>query len=197
MRRPGQLQSFRGDNQQIIMLQHSDLIAIGEVIKAQGIHGELKVMPLTSDPRRFGQVKRIYFQNQDGTVREFLIQSYRLFKEFILLKLTGIDDMNQALELGRGLICIPRAERPTLPPGQFYFDQIEGLAVYTVSGESLGVVKQILETGANHVYCVGSPTEPIGSAREILIPALKSVIKEISPENGRIVVELPPGLVEE
>lgn len=168
----------------------SELIAVGEVIKPQGIHGELKVIPLTSSIGRFGEIRRVYWKYAGG-LRELFLEGYRPFKSFVLLKFTGIDNLTDAEQLGRGLIYIPRSERPKLPKGQFYLDEIEGLEVYTTAGEFLGKITQILQTGSNDVYCV------TGKTREILIPALKHVIQAVTLEQGRMVVELPAGLLED
>jgi 16S rRNA processing protein RimM len=171
-------------------METPDFIAIGEIIKAQGIKGELKVVPLTDNPERFGEVRRVFFQDLAGW-RELTIERYRSFNGYVLLKFRGIEDMTAANALGRGLIFIPRHERPPLPPGRFYHDEIVGLEVVTASGERLGTIHEILETGSNHVYSVTRPGKPL------LIPALKSVIKEIDLVKGRMTVELPPGLIED
>ena len=171
-------------------METQDLIAVGEVIKAQGIRGEVKVVPLTDDPKRFGEIRRVFWNEPSGW-RELQIESYRPFNELVLLKFAGINDMNAANLLGRGLIYIPRTERPELPQGRYYYDQIEGLKVHTINGEYLGVIEEILETGSNDVYSV------INSGKQILIPALKTVIKEIDLRQGKMIVQLPPGLVED
>ncbi|TCL53917.1 16S rRNA processing protein RimM [Hydrogenispora ethanolica] len=171
-------------------METPDLIAIGEIIKAQGIKGELKVIPLTENPRRFGEVKRVFFHTQSGW-QELFIEKYRDLNGIILLKFAGIDDLTAANLLGRGLIYIPRSERPPLPQGRYYFDEIEGLRVFTTSGRLLGVIDQILETGSNHVYRIQ------GDGKPILLPALKSVIQSIDLTEGKMTVELPEGLLEE
>lgn len=168
-------------------LETEDLVTIGEIIKAQGIQGELKAIPLTDNIKRFKDIRRVYWKTTEGFCELFL-EGYRPFKQFILLKFAGIDDLDAASALGRGFIFIPRGERPKPPAGHYYFDQIEGLKVYTTGGEFLGTVTQILETGSNDVYCVNDQT------KQILIPALKNVIKEINLEDGRMLVELLPGL---
>jgi 16S rRNA processing protein RimM len=168
-----------------------DLIAIGEIVKAQGVRGELKVFPLTDNPKRFGEVRRVYFQGIEG-LRQLVIIGYRPFQEYVLLKFEGIDDLTDAETLGRGLIFIPRNERPKLPTGRYYLDEIEGLNVFTAAGERLGKVIQIIETGSNDVYCVEDD-----AGQQILVPALKSVILEINLGQGKMIVELPPGLVED
>ncbi|MGE5604848.1 MAG: ribosome maturation factor RimM [Bacteroidota bacterium] len=167
-----------------------DLISIGEIIKAQGIRGEVKVIPHTDDPNRFGKIRRAYFKDSAGW-RELEIESYRKFNEFVLLKFTGIDDLTAASSLGRGLLMIPRSERPKLSKGRYYYDQIEGLKVFTTEGNYLGTIDRILETGANDVYVIKD------GSREILIPALKSVIKVIDLEETKMYVEPLPGLMEE
>ncbi|MGE5582595.1 MAG: ribosome maturation factor RimM [Bacillota bacterium] len=168
-----------------------DLIAIGEIIKAQGIKGELKLVPLTDNPKRFKEVRRVYFKAKEG-LRELFITGYRPFKGYLLVKFDGVSDLTTAENLGRGLIYIPRSERPKLPAGRFYYDEIQGLKVITAAGDFLGTIVQVMETGSNDVYVVKG-----SSGKEILLPAIKSVIKEIRLDEGRMVVELPPGLVED
>ena len=172
-------------------METSNLIAVGEIIKAQGIKGEFKVIPLTDNPKRFGELRRVFFKNSAGVLQELYIQGYRLFKEYVLLKLEGIDDLTAAEALGRGYLLIPRNERPRPPAGRYYHDEIIGLKVETISGEYLGEVDQIFVTGANDVYSVRKQT------RQILIPALKSIIREINLAEGRMRVELPEGLMED
>ena len=167
-----------------------DLIAVGEVLKAQGIRGEVKVAPLTDDPRRFGAIRRVYWKQPPG-YRELFIEGYRLFQQFVLLKFAGIDNMSDAQALGRGLLFIPRSERPRLPEGRYYWDEIEGLRVYTTSGDLLGEITEIMQTGSNDVYCIKGPK------REILLPALKEVIKAIELDQRKMVVEPPPGLLDD
>ncbi len=167
-----------------------DLISVGEIIKAQGIRGEVKVIPHTDNPNRFGKIRRVFFKDSAGW-RELEVESYRKFNEFVLLKFFRIDDLTAASSLGRGLLMIPRSERPQPANGRYYYDQIEGLKVYTTEGKYLGAIDRILETGANDVYIIKD------ASRELLIPAIKSVIKEIDLEETKMYVEPLPGLLEE
>lgn len=168
------------------MVNKSELAAIGEIIKAWGIRGEFKVIPLTDNTKRFGEIRRVYFFRQENSEwRELSIENYRLFGEFVLLKFAGINDLTAASALGRGLIYIPRSERPKLPEGRFYYDEIEGLKVYTTGGRYLGTITEVIATASNDVYCVK------GDSGEILLPALENVIRTVDPAQGRMVVELP------
>ena len=171
-----------------------DLIAIGEILKPQGIKGELKVMPLTDNLKRFAELRRVYLKGQVG-LKELEIVEYRYFMQFVLLKFAGVDDLDAAISLGRGLIMIPRQERPQLPAGRYYLDQIEGLNVFTEANQYLGQIVQILETGSNDVYVVKETGR--AKAREVLIPALRQVVKEVDLSAGKMVVVLPAGLLED
>lgn len=168
----------------------SDLIAVGEIIKCQGIKGEVKVVPLTDNPRRFAKLKRVFLKSLLG-VKELQVEGYRPFQQFVLLKFKGIDDLNAAEALGRGLLCIPRSERPKLPPGRYYLDEIEGLTVFTTTGELLGRIEKVIQTGSNDVYLVKN------DRKEVLIPALKTVVREIDLAQSKMLVDLPEGLLDE
>ena len=171
-------------------METTDLIAVGEIVKPQGIKGEFKVIPLTNNIKRFGQMRRVYWRTPGG-LRELFIEGYRPLNAFVLLKFAGIDNLTEAEALGRGLILIPRSERPKLPQGEYYYDEIEGLDVYTIAGKPLGKIGRILETGSNDVYVVSGPEG------EILIPALKNVILKVELDQKRMVVQLPAGLLED
>jgi 16S rRNA processing protein RimM len=172
------------------MMTESEFMAVGVILKAQGIRGEVKATPFTTAPQHFQTFKRVWLKTPAG-LRELQIERLRFIQQNLLIKFAGVDSMNDAIALGRGELLIPRAERPSLPDGSYYQDQIKGMAVCDIHGVSLGRVTQILKTGANDVYVVSD------GHREILLPAIKSVIKQIDCTAGVIRVELLPGLVED
>ncbi len=100
----------------------------------------------------------------------------------------GVADREAAEALRGWLVQVPEDEAWKLPKGQYYWHQIIGLAVVTRDGRRLGTVADILETGANDVYVVRR------EGADLLLPAIKDVVKEISPERGEMVVELLPGM---
>lgn len=107
-----------------------------------------------------------------------------------LLKLQGIDSTEAADKLRNQLVQVPVEEAVPLPQGQVYLYEIIGLQVNTTQGQSLGEVVEVLDTsGANDVYVVRN------AEREILIPAIPSVVKTIDQEHGEMIVELIPGLI--
>ncbi|MDW7650459.1 MAG: ribosome maturation factor RimM, partial [Bacillota bacterium] len=110
---------------------------------------------------------------------------------FWIVRLEGVQTYEEANALVGSLLAIPLSERVELPAGSFYHDQIIGLAVYTVGGVCLGRVREVLETGANDVYIVRDEE----NGREVLIPALKTVVKAIDLEEGKMDVDPPEGLL--
>jgi 16S rRNA processing protein RimM len=167
------------------------LIAVGEILGTHGNKGEVKITALTDTSERWMELTRVFVDDEDGQCALFLEQ-VRFFKGLVLVKFRGIEDLTAAADLRGKFLWLPEAERPPLPPDRFYCDQIIGLRVETLTGRELGLVAQILFTGANDVYVLRGG--PVG---EILLPALKSVVREVNLEAGRIRVELPPGLVDE
>jgi 16S rRNA processing protein RimM len=106
----------------------------------------------------------------------------------VLLKLHGIDDRDAAEAQRGAMVEVPEREAWKLPRGRFYWHQIIGLRVQTPEGRELGTVKEILETGANDVYVVDT------ERGEMLVPAIKDVVKGIAPHRGVMTVEPLPGM---
>jgi 16S rRNA processing protein RimM len=167
-------------------------LAVGLVVGAHGIRGELKVELLTDDPRRFGRLSRVYLGPEAAEPVPRPLKGYRLHKGRALLQIEGCNDRNSAETLRGYLVQVPIEEAISLNEGEYFEHQILGLEVWTASGECLGQIEEIIHTGANDVYVVGD----VGpDRREILIPAIKDVVLEVSLEAGRLVVELPEGLI--
>lgn len=167
-------------------------LTIGSVVGVHGLRGELKIQILTEDPHRFGLLKQVYVGLEDQEPVPIPLLGYRLHKGCALLRLANVEDRTTAETLRGYLIQVPMEEALPLEEGEFYEHQIIGLQVWTVAGENLGEIVDILYTGANEVYVVRSP---VPGARELLIPAIADVIYEIDLTGGRLVVELLEGLV--
>ena len=119
------------------------------------------------------------------------VQGARIQGGIVLLKLADVADRGAAATFRNKEVVIPREDAGALPKGQFYWHQVIGLSVEdSTTGEVLGTVRDILETGANDVYVVKTDT-----GKEILVPAIKDVIKRISPEEGRMLIAPLPGMI--
>lgn len=165
-----------------------NFITIGEVVNTQGHKGEVRVIPTTDFPERFKQTKEVNLLIK-GTRKLYHIEQTYEHKKFIIVKFSEIPDMNGAETLKGALLQIPQEQLMPLPEGSYYIFQITGLPVFDVAGNLLGEVKEVLQTGANDVYVVRGTDR-----KEILIPALKHVIKKIDLTAGKITVDLPEGL---
>ncbi len=177
-------------------MPYEGLIRIGYIKRAHGIHGELVVMPLTEDPGRYGQLHQVYVRPQQplsGMAADPLnIQSYRFAGKDIILKFREINDRNTAESYKGWYIEISRDDLRVLPADTYYVFDMIGLDVYSEEGEFLGKLKDISSTGSNDVYEVGKE-----GAKSFFIPALKSVVRQISLESGKIIVRIPEGLLDD
>jgi len=156
------------------------------VLGAHGIKGELKCRVVTDFPgRRFKRGTRVFIGGQP-----FAIAGARTQPPHVLLRFAELTDRTAAEKL-RGLdVEVAREDAGPPPRGQFYWHDVIGLDVIdSTTGEALGTVSDILETGANDVYIVHGPRG------EILVPAIKSVVKQIDPGAGRMLIEPLPGLL--
>lgn len=160
------------------------LVTVGRVLAPFGMDGEIKVEVLTDSPQRFDPPGLVLIQGAPMT-----IERSRWHKGKVLLKLVGVDDRDQALELGGLEIEITPDQAPPLPEDQYYHFQMVGLQVYTDRGEPLGEVISVLITGGTDVYVVQ------GSRGEVLIPAIEDVVKSVDIPGGRMVVEPMEGML--
>ena len=165
-----------------------DEVLIGEIIKPHGVQGELKVFPITHEPKRFRKLKEVTLA-KDNLRKSFSILNVKVQEDAVYLVLEGINNRDSAEQYRGWRVMIDRTEVPPLKEGWYYFE-LEGIKVY--EGDSfLGTLSQIIETGCNDVYLVKGPQG------EICVPALKTVVKNVDIQARRMEVELPPGLVED
>jgi len=162
-------------------------LVVGRIVRPWGVRGELKVEILTEDPARFEQLEAVYVGPQFVSYR---LEGARLHRGVVLLKLAGCDDRNAAEGLRDLLVQVAMEDALPLKEGEYWVHQIVGLEVWTTEGDLLGLVQEVLETAANDAYVVRDR-----SGREVLIPALRSVVLEIDLAAGRMLVELPEGLM--
>lgn len=166
------------------------LVAIGRIVRPQGLRGEVRVQPLTDHPGRFLGLEACYRVNQEGKGVLCRIEEAREHGRMVVLRLEGCGAIDQAEVLVGQLLAVPEAECPPLPADHYYAWQLEGLQVVTEEGRTLGRLTEILRGPAHDIYVVRE------DGREILIPAVKAVVTKIAPEEGRIVVR-GEGVMEE
>lgn len=175
---------------QVFPGQSSDIryLAIGQVIRAHGIRGEISVKVLTDFPERFDTIEWVYLGNE-FQAEAYRLESYRWHKQHVLLKLEGVVSRTEAEHLANQFVQVPIEEAVQLPEGEYYLYQLLGLEVVTTTGERLGQITAILETGANDVFVVKQEDQ------EILLPDIPDVVKKIDLAQGQVIVELIEGLI--
>lgn len=172
------------------MKQRPEFISIGIITKAFGIKGEMLVYPLTDNPEQLKQLKNVLLSDGEKERQLFTVQRVKEKNNLFILKLDGIDDRNQAISFQKFLIEKRLEDSEELSPNEYYIFDLIGLKVITTDNQQLGELKDVLSLPANDVYVVQD------GAKEILIPAIKSVIKKVDLKKEILIIELVDGLLE-
>ncbi len=154
-------------------------ILVGEVLRSHGVAGWIVAKPIGTHPERFLALQSVFL---DGI--PYPVEKVRVMGRAVLLKLVGVEDANQVVELRGKQIFIPFVERVPLAEGQYFIDDLIGFSVITAEGQGVGRVVEVWSMPANDVFVVCTPEDG-----QILIPALKSAVRTIDRENRQIVVE--------
>ena len=174
-----------------------DLLQVGVITSTHGIRGEVKVFPTTDDAARFKKLKNVILDNGKEH-RDLEITSVKFFKNQVILKFKGIDDINDVEKIGRAScrekykkapLFVTRENAVPLEENEYFIADLIGLSVISDEGEELGVIADVLQTGANDVYVVKK-----AGANDLLIPAIKDCILDVDVENGTMKVHLLAGL---
>ncbi len=167
------------------------LITIGKVIKPFGVKGEMKIEPMTDFPDRFKKLQRVYLVSPSGKEKLCEVSSVRNDAGGSLyLLFAGYDSPEKAKELNGWFIKLPREEAVPLPEGAYYQFELIGMEVFSETGEKLGKIVDIFETGSNDVYVMKQ------GGKEIYLPATKEIIKQVDRSQNRMVIHLADGLME-
>ena len=162
---------------------------IGQIVNTFGVKGFVKVKPFTDDLERFEELESILvIKNKD--MIEMKIEEVKYQKNMVLLKLEGIDDMTMAEKYKGCYIKIHRKDARELEEGTYFIADILGSDVYTDTGDYLGKVDDIYNSGAQDIYVV---KDELG--KQILLPSIKEVILDIDIENQKVTVHLLKGLI--
>lgn len=162
---------------------------IGQIVNTSGLKGILKIKPFTDDIKKFSNLKTIYIKTKSG-LTEFKIEQVRYVKNMVMLKLAGIDTVEEAEKYRNLYIKILRDQEEELEEGSYYVVDILGCKVNTDANQELGKIVDVFQTGSNDVYVV-----KYEQGKQILLPAIKQVIKNVDIKNKIITVHLLEGLV--
>lgn len=166
-----------------------ELLQVGVITSTHGVRGEVKVYPTTDDATRFKQLKHVLLDTGKETL-PLEIQGVKFFKQFVILKFKGIDNINDIERYKRCPILVERCDAVELEEDEYFIADMIGMAVETEDGKEFGTLKDVIETGANDVYVIDSIEHG-----EVLVPAIKECILNVNIEECRMKIHLMDGLV--
>ncbi|MGE5629386.1 MAG: ribosome maturation factor RimM [Solirubrobacterales bacterium] len=152
-------------------------LAVGQIINTHGLKGELKVYPLTDDIKRFRKLDKVLI---DGVERN--IVWCKLQADTVILKIEGVDTLEDAHKLRNKYLEIDRKNAVELPENTFFVADLIGCSVFDSNNNFLGNIFDVIKTGSNDVYW-------IKEGKELLIPALKDIVELVDIENKKIVIK--------
>lgn len=162
------------------------MLCVGEIVNTHGVRGELKIIPLVDDANDL--LDYTYYFIDD---KKYDVESVRFHKNFALVKLNGIDDINLAERFKGKFLELSREELKPLPEGRYYICDLMGLKVIDETLGELGTINEVFNTGSNDVYVVNYMNKPL------CIPDIEGVVKDVDLDNSIMTVILPKGLLEE
>lgn len=166
------------------------LLKVGAITSTHGIRGEVKVFPMTDDAGRFRNCRELIVDT--GREKKVLeVETVKFFKQFVILKFKGYDTINDIEGFKGRELYVTRENAVPLEKDEYFIADLIGLSVWDENREKIGVLQDVIETGANDVYSV--LTQEGG---EILIPAIRDCILDVDLEGGRMSVHILPGLLD-
>ena len=167
-----------------------DILRVGVIASTHGVRGEVKVFPTTDDAKRFKELKEVILDTgKEHILME--IEHVKFFKNMVILKFRGYDNINEIEKYKSRDLLMTRDQAVDLEPDEYFITDLIGLAVVSDQGAELGILKDVLETGANDVYVVA-----MKDGKELMLPAIGDCILNVDLEQGRMEVHVLEGLMD-
>ena len=167
-----------------------DLLKVGIITNTHGLKGEVKVFPTTDDARRFLDLSEVILD----TGREKMtleIEKVRFFKNLVIVKFKELDDINDAEKYRQKDLYVTRDQAVPLGENEYFIADLIDLSAVSDEGEKLGVIADVIQTGANDIYVIRKQ-----GMSDLLVPAIRDCVKKIDLDEGMIEIHLLPGLRE-
>lgn len=166
---------------------------VGKIVNTHGIKGEVRVISKTDFAEKRYQPGNHLFLFMDGSQEhlELIVKAHRVHKNFDLLTFEGYENVNEVEKLKNAIIKVPESQLGELDEGEFYFHEIVGCLVFTVHGEEIGRITEILTPGANDVWVI----KPKNGGRDILIPYIEQIVKKVDVKEKIILIQPMEGLL--
>ena len=167
-----------------------DLLQVGAITQPHGIHGEVKVFPTTSDVKRFKKLKEVILDTGKEQIT-LEIESVKFFKQFVILKFKGFDNINDIQKYKGKPLLVTRENAVKLGQDEYFIADLIDMAVYDEKDQYLGILTNVIETGANDVYVIG-----LEDGRELLLPAIRECVLDVNLEEGCMKIHVLEGLLD-
>ena len=167
-----------------------DLLKVGVITTTHGVRGEVKVYPPTDEPERFLELDYVLLDT-GRELRKLEIKNVKFFKNLVILKFKGVDNINDIEKYKGRDLWIPREEGQELEEDEYYIADLLGMSVVLEDGQEFGTLKDVMETGANDVYIIDSAEHG-----EVLLPAIKECILDVDLEKNVMTIHLMKGLIQ-
>lgn len=164
-------------------------LEVGQIVNTFGIKGFVKVYPYVNDVTRFNNLKYVYAKSKKEE-KKLEIEEAKYQKNMVLLKFKGVETVEEAEKLRNNYLEIDRSDAIPLEEGEFFIADLIGLKVFLDTGEELGILEDIYNTGSKDIYVV---KDKLG--KSYLLPYIDEVIKKIDLDNSKIIVHIIEGLI--
>jgi 16S rRNA processing protein RimM len=168
----------------------SNQILLGKVLRPHGLGGLLRIASYAESPDSFLASGRVFMKDRRGVLRQEEVLSVQPHKGAFLMKLKGVETIEQAEELRSASIFVDRISIGQKEEGEFFWDEIIGLEVYLKTGAYVGEIKNIVSTGSNDIYVIRN------GESEVLVPAIHDVVDTIDVQGGKMVITNMEGLLD-
>lgn len=164
-----------------------DLFKLGQITSPVGIKGEVRVYPYTNAPSDFGLVKELYVE---GEREHRTVEKFRVDKNMVVLKLSGINDRNAAETFRNKYLILPKEEMYDMPEDTYYVDELIGMEVFDDNGTLVGTVESVNQNSSQDIYVIKR------GDKSFMLPAVKEFVLNVDTENRKMTVHLLEGLVD-
>jgi len=167
-----------------------EILQVGIITSTHGVRGEVKVFPTTDDVKRFKKLKNVILDTGREKI-ELEIEGVKFFKQFAILKFKGIDNINDVEKYRQKSLYVTRDNAVRLKRDEYFIADLIGLKVIDENDEEIGVMTDVMQTGANDVYVIR-----MNDGRELLLPAIKECVLGIDVDAGFIKIHIMEGLLD-
>jgi 16S rRNA processing protein RimM len=167
-----------------------DLLQVGILSSTHGVRGEMKVFPTTDDISRFKKKKDYILETKQGNI-PVKVTGVKFFKQFVILKFEGYDSLDDIAPYKGCRLLVDRKNAVKCEKDEYFIADLIGLLVVADTGETVGTLTDVIQTGANDVYAVKAE-----DGKEVLLPAIRECVLAVDMDERRMTVHLMPGLME-